>query len=101
MSDQLEQAEFLFAGEVRKQIREIAGQARDVVDAQVSLMVLRSSGNVADEIGSSTRVTDLRERILDLTDQLKGRLPSLAHVMGEEMRLYIPRSKAARDSTPD
>ncbi|KPH66946.1 hypothetical protein ADT71_03490 [Novosphingobium sp. ST904] len=101
MSDQLEQAEFLFAGEVRKKIQDINQQARDVVDAQVSLMVLRSSGNVAHEFGTSQRVTDLREHIHALTTQLNAHLPNLAQVMGEEMRLYIPRAKSKRDSTPD
>ena len=101
MSDQLEQAEFLFAGKVRNEIQAISQKAKEVVDAQVRLMVLRSSGNVNDELGNSPRTRNLNKDIQVLTDQLRAQLPTLAQIMGEEMRLYIPRAQSVREESVD
>ncbi|WP_156799837.1 hypothetical protein [Novosphingobium resinovorum] len=98
ISDRLEEAEFLFAGDVRNEIREVSKRADAIVKERIILLQLASSE--AKRLMPSSKYYQQKEKIANLANALRDELPGLSQIMGEEMRLYIPRGNSRGDSTP-
>jgi len=82
---QLEQAEFLFAGDVRSRLQSVADEADTLLNEREKLRDLRRAKSTPE---IEAQVAKVRE----LTKELRVRLSNLAEAMGEEMKLYIPRA---------
>jgi hypothetical protein len=85
LADQLEQAEFLFAGDVRSRLREAAGFADTLLTEREMLRELRGTD-------SAPEINQQGEKVRMLNAALRLQLANLAEAMGEEMKLYIPRA---------
>jgi hypothetical protein len=87
LGTQLEQAEFLFAGEVRELLRRAANEADDLLAERETMRDLRE--------GSTAPSPEMRQqarKVREKNKKLRRTLDGLAQAMGEEMRLYIPRA---------
>jgi len=82
---QLEQAEFLFAGDVRSRLQSVADEADVLVNEREKHRDLRRGPSTSEAEAQAAKV-------LALNKELRGRLANLAEAMGEEMKLYIPRA---------
>lgn len=84
---QLEQAEFLFAGEVRSRLQTIADEADILLNERETLRDLRRGPSTAEMAEQAAKVRELNK-------VLRDKLSNLSEAMGEEMKLYIPRASA-------
>lgn len=82
---QLEQAEFLFAGDVRSRLQAVADEADTLLNERETLRDLRRRPSTPD-------VTEQAAKVRALNEALRDKLSNLAAAMGEEMKLYIPRA---------
>ena len=88
---QLEQAQFLFAGNVRDRLRAAADEADDLLAEREKLRELRAGEN-QDELQMQLG------KVRQMTTKLRTNLANLAEDMGDEMKLYIPRAQASATS---
>lgn len=82
---QLEQAQFLFAGDVRSRLQSAADDADVLLTEREQLRHLRSGA-------PTLEITEQAAKVRELTAALRQKLSNLAEAMGEEMKLYIPRA---------
>jgi acyl-homoserine lactone acylase PvdQ len=97
LASQLEQAEFLFAGEVRERLRTTIDEATELQAAREEVAELRRADPAADT-PEATKLNETMNRVRQLRKHLRETLPSLADAMGEEMKLFIPRASAGAAS---
>lgn len=93
LGKQLEQAQFLFSGDVRERLREAADAADNVLAERETLKHLRQPDALSEPEGQA-KMSAQALKVRTMQSQLRERLGSLATTMGEEMRLYIPRIDA-------
>lgn len=82
---QLEQAEFLFAGNVRSRLQTVAHEADTLLTEREKLRDLRGGP-------STPEMAEQAAKVRALNKALREKLSNLANAMGEEMKLYIPRA---------
>jgi len=86
LARQLEQAEFLFAGEVRERLRAAAEEADSLLSEREALRDLRVGKDVV-----TPEMAAQEKKVREMSQTLRDKLGELSQAMGDEMKLYIPR----------
>lgn len=92
LGEQLEQAQFLFSGEVRRRLEDAAERSDELLGEREVLRDLRTSAS-ARTIEGRNAMQEQAEKVREMNSALRSELAGLAETMGDEMRLYIPAIK--------